>query len=68
MDVYRNTVMGDAPELLNVYDTFLQDVRNQSDDPERLRNHKETVVDPQKTRGRFQKKRITNGKHETNGN
>ena len=68
MDVYQNTVMGDTPKLLNVYNTFLQDVWNQSNNPEQLQNHKETVVDPQKTRGHFQKKQITNRKHKTNRN
>ena len=46
MNVYQNTVMRDAPKLLNVYNTFLQDVQNQSDNLEQLQNHKETVIDP----------------------
>ena len=36
MDVYQKTVMRDTLKLLNVYNTFLQNVQNQSDSLEQL--------------------------------
>ena len=36
MDVYWKTVTGDTPELLNVYNTFPQNVQNQSNSLEQL--------------------------------